>query len=167
MSEQDDNNEQRPQQLTHLDTAGAAHMVDVAEKSPTRRRAEAESRVLLGKEARQSLAQGNAKKGDVLAAARFAGIQAAKQTSQLIPLCHPLRLSRVALELTQEAWGVRVLATVEAVDVTGVEMEAMTAASVAALTIYDMLKGLERGITIESVRLLSKSGGRSGTWSGR
>ncbi len=148
---------------SHLNEAGEAHMVDVGLKPPTLRRARAEADVALAPETLERLRRGDAPKGDVLAAARIAGIQAAKRTAELIPLCHPVALTRVELALELGERGVRVVATAEAFDRTGVEMEAMVAASVAALTLYDMLKGIERGITY-SVRLLEKSGGRSGTW---
>ncbi|MEZ4272740.1 MAG: cyclic pyranopterin monophosphate synthase MoaC [Myxococcota bacterium] len=154
----------KPSKLTHIDAVGAMHMVDVAGKPPSSRRAIAQARVKLGAAARRALASGAAKKGDVLAAARFAGIQAAKKTSELIPLCHPLGLTHASVDLSLKPWGVLVTATTETVGPTGVEMEAMTAASVAALTLYDMLKGVERGIVVENVCLLEKSGGRSGVW---
>jgi len=153
--------------LTHVNEAGEMHMVDVGDKSATRRVAVAEAKVKLGAAALNALAGRSAAKGDVLAAARLAGIGAAKKTSELIPLCHPIPLSRAHVDLKVERWGVRVRATAETVAATGVEMEAMTAASVAALTLYDMLKALERGITIEAVRLIEKRGGRSGTWKRR
>jgi len=149
-------------ELTHLNQAGEMHMVDVGDKSATKRVAVAEARVKLSAAARRAL--GSAKKGDVLAAARLAGIQAAKRTSELIPLCHAVPLSHVAVELHGKSWGVQITTRAETVAVTGVEMEALTAASVAALTLYDMLKAVDRGIAIESVCLLEKSGGRSGTW---
>jgi cyclic pyranopterin phosphate synthase len=150
--------------LTHVDERGEMRMVDVGDKEATHRVAVAEARVLLGDEARAAIAGGTAAKGDVLAAARLAGIQAAKRTSELIPLCHPLPLTHAEVELTLEEWGVRVQTRTETVGRTGVEMEALTAASVAALTLVDMLKAVERGITIETVRLLEKRGGRSGDW---
>jgi cyclic pyranopterin phosphate synthase len=148
--------------MSHVNERGAMRMVDVGDKPTTRRRAIARARVLLGAAARRAL-KSNAK-GDVLAAARVAGIQAAKKTSELIPLCHPLALAHVAVDLKAKSWGVEVTATAETVAQTGVEMEAMTAASVAALTLYDMLKAVERGIVIEEVALVEKSGGRSGLW---
>jgi cyclic pyranopterin monophosphate synthase len=149
--------------LTHVDEAGAMRMVDVGAKAATHRIAVAEAFVRLGDEARAALA-GDTKKGDVLAAARVAGIMAAKRTSELIPLCHPLPLTHVKVELEPGPEGVRVQARAETTAPTGVEMEAMTAAAVAALTLYDMLKAVERGITIERVRLLEKSGGQSGSF---
>ena len=152
----------RRRTLSHVDDRGAMRMVDVGDKPTTRRCAIARARVRLGAAARRAL-KSNAK-GDVLAAARVAGIQAAKKTSELIPLCHPLALAHVAVDLMAKPWGVEVLATAETVAQTGVEMEAMTAAAVAALTLYDMLKAVERGIVIEQVVLVEKSGGRSGLW---
>lgn len=152
-----------PEGLTHLNERGQMHMVDVGEKASTHRVAVAEARVLLGAEARRALEAGVGK-GDVLAAARFAGITAAKKTSDLIPLCHPLGLSHVAVEITPRDWGLLVEARAETRGPTGVEMEAMTAASVAALTIYDMLKAVERGIVVEAIGLVEKLGGRSGHW---
>jgi len=150
--------------LTHVDQTGAMHMVDISEKPATKRVAVAQARVRLGSEALSAIREQTAKKGDVLAAVRLAGIQAAKRTADLIPLCHPLALSSVRVDIEVEDWGVDIQATTETIGPTGVEMEAMTAASVAALTLYDMLKAVERGITIESVCLLEKSGGRSGTY---
>lgn len=150
--------------LTHVDARGQMRMVDVGAKPQTHRVATAEARVRMGARARRCVTGSNAKKGDVLAAARLAGIQAAKRTSDLIPLCHPIGLSHAAVELEVKSWGVRVVARTETVSATGVEMEAMTAASVAALTLYDMLKAVERGMVIESVRLLEKRGGQSGPW---
>lgn len=139
-------------------------MVDVSGKDETQRVATATARVRMSREARRVLVQGNAKKGDVLGAARFAGIQAAKQTSALIPLCHPLQLTKI--EVTAEAGrdGVELAATVACRGRTGVEMEALTAVSVAALTVYDMLKAVDRGMVIEGVRLLEKRGGKSGDY---
>jgi cyclic pyranopterin monophosphate synthase len=148
--------------ITHVDGRGEMRMVDVGDKPATRRKAKARARVRLGSAARRAL-RSNAK-GDVFAAVRVAGIQAAKKTAELIPLCHPLPLSRVTVEVTPTSWGVEVTTEAETVAPTGVEMEAMTAASVAALTLYDMLKAVERGIVIERVELVEKSGGRSGTW---
>lgn len=160
-------NKKESRALTHLNAAGDMHMVDVGDKPATRRVAVAEARVTLGAAARRELASGAAKKGDVMAAARLAGIQAAKQTSHLIPLCHPIALSHVEIDLEAKTWGVLVRARAETVSQTGVEMEAMTAVAVAALTLYDMLKAVERGITIGKIRLLEKSGGRSGKWTRR
>jgi cyclic pyranopterin phosphate synthase len=153
-------------QLTHLDAQGRASMVDVGDKEVTQRVAIAEAVLRLAPEVAALLFQGNLPKGEAIAVARVAGIQAAKATSQLIPLCHPLPLSRVVLEFTAAGPdGVRIQAECRTQAVTGVEMEALTAASVAALTLYDMVKGLCRGAVIEQVRLLHKSGGKSGEWS--
>jgi cyclic pyranopterin phosphate synthase len=151
--------------LTHVDARGRAHMVDVSAKAPTARRAIAHAELRLDASTRELLFAGLLPKGEALAVARIAGIQAAKETSRLIPLCHPLPLSHVAIDFAPlgEA-GVRVIAETATVAGTGVEMEAMTAAAVAALTVYDMVKGRCRGATIEQVRLVHKSGGKSGTW---
>lgn len=138
------------------------HMVDVGEKPHTPRTAQAEARVLLNKAARAALRDNP--KGDVFAACRVAGIMAAKRTGELIPLCHPLPLTHVAVELTPKTWGVHIQTKAQTVGPTGVEMEALCAASVAALTLYDMLKAVDRGITVENVRLVAKSGGKSGPW---
>ena len=148
--------------ITHVDARGEMRMVDVGDKPATRRRAKACARVRLGAAARRAL-KTNAK-GDVLAAVRVAGIQAAKRTAELIPLCHPLPLSRVTIEIVERRWGVEIRSLAETVAPTGVEMEAMTAAAVSALTLYDMLKAVERGIVIERIELVEKSGGRSGVW---
>ena len=149
--------------LTHLDSQGRAAMVDVTDKPPTSREAVAEARVRMLPATLRLIVEGGHAKGDVFAVARIAGIQAAKQTHTLIPLCHPLLLSRVAVELAAEGEDrVRIRATCRVSGPTGVEMEALTAASVAALTIYDMCKAANRGMCIESVRLLEKSGGASG-----
>ncbi len=149
--------------LTHLDSQGRANMVDVSDKALTVREAVAEARVRMRPETLQMIAQGDHPKGDVFAVARIAGIQAAKKTSDLIPLCHPLMLTSVKVELTPEgADAVRIRARCKLTGQTGVEMEALTAASVAALTIYDMCKAVDRGMVIESVRLLEKVGGKSG-----
>lgn len=152
--------------LTHFDDQGQAHMVDVSAKAATTREAVAEGRVLMAPETLALILEGSAKKGDVLGVARLAGIMAAKKTADLIPLCHPLALSRVALELTPDATlpGVRITATVKTSGQTGVEMEALTAVSVAALTIYDMLKAAEKGMRIEGIMLMRKTGGKSGTY---
>jgi cyclic pyranopterin phosphate synthase len=149
---------------THLAPSGGARMVGITDKAPSLRRALAESRVTLGAAAFERLATGNTPKGDVLGTARIAGLMAAKRTSELVPLCHPIALTRldVRLELEPVAQVVRIIAEVEAFDRTGVEMEAMTAVSVAALTVYDMLKGVDRGIELGPTRLLEKSGGRTG-----
>jgi cyclic pyranopterin monophosphate synthase len=153
-------------ELTHLDATGAANMVDVSEKDVTSRTAVAEGRVVMELETVQHVRRGDAKKGDVLGAARIAGIMAAKRTHELIPLCHPLLLSKVnvACEVDEQIPGVRVTAEVKVSGQTGVEMEALTAVSVACLTIYDMVKAVDRGMRIEGIRLRMKSGGRSGTF---
>jgi cyclic pyranopterin phosphate synthase len=152
--------------LTHFDAHGQAHMVDVAAKAATHRVAIAQGRIHMLPATLDLVLQGTAKKGDVLGIARIAGIQAAKKTSDLIPLCHPLALTRVALDLTpiQDPPQVQVSATVETVGPTGVEMEALTAVQVALLTIYDMLKAVDRGMTITDVKLLEKHGGKSGSF---
>jgi cyclic pyranopterin monophosphate synthase len=151
--------------LTHLDRTGAANMVDVSEKAVTARTARAEGRVVTAPETVRLIREGDAKKGDVLGAARLAGIMAAKRTHELIPLCHPLLLSKVAVDcaIDETLPGVRVTAEVKVAGQTGVEMEALTAVSVACLTIYDMVKAADRAMRIEGIRLLKKSGGRSGT----
>ena len=153
-----------PARLTHLDERGAARMVDVGAKPETARRAVARAVVRMAPATAAAVAAGDAPKGDVLGVARIAGIQAAKRTGELIPLCHPLGLDHVDVRAEVVEGGVRIEAEAAVTDRTGVEMEAMTAASVAALTVYDMVKGLERGVEIASVALLEKSGGRSGTW---
>jgi len=150
--------------FTHLDSEGRARMVDVGGKEVTQRRAVARARVTMQEETAQALADGTVAKGDVLAVARVAGIQAAKRTSELIPLCHPLLLSSVQVDLTPGPSWVDIEATAETVDRTGVEMEALTACSVAALTIYDMCKARDRAMQVEALGLVEKSGGRSGDW---
>jgi cyclic pyranopterin monophosphate synthase len=152
--------------LTHFDAQGQAHMVDVAAKAATHRVAVAQGVIHMWPATLQQVLQGHAKKGDVLGIARIAGIQAAKKTSDLIPLCHPLALTRVALDLTpsEDPPSVQVRATVETVGPTGVEMEALTAVQIALLTIYDMLKAVDRGMTITDVKLLEKHGGKSGSF---
>ena len=150
--------------LTHLDETGAAHMVDVGGKATTAREAIATGRIAMSAEAAAAITAGNAPKGDVLAAARIAGIMAAKKTAELIPLCHPLPLTRVAIDLTADGTGVTATATAATDAKTGVEMEALTAVTVALLTIYDMAKALDRAMVIGEVRLLSKTGGKSGDW---
>jgi cyclic pyranopterin monophosphate synthase len=153
-------------ELTHLDEEGTARMVDVSAKDPTARRAVARAVVRMSAATAARVAAGDAPKGDVLGVARIAGIQAAKRTGELIPLCHPLGLDHVDVDahLDAEAGTVTLTATAAVTARTGVEMEAMTAAAVAALTVYDMVKGLERGVVIEAVELIRKSGGRSGDW---
>ena len=150
--------------LTHLGARGEARMVDVSAKAATERVAVAEGRVTMRAETLDLVLTGNAKKGDVLGAARIAGIMAAKRTSDLIPLCHPLALSKVTLDITPDNKlpGCIVRATVKVTGPTGVEMEALTAVSVACLTIYDMVKAVERGVRIESIHLVEKKGGKSG-----
>jgi cyclic pyranopterin phosphate synthase len=150
--------------LTHIDAAGEARMVDVSSKPATERVAVAEGRVVMSKATLDLIVSGNAKKGDVLGTARVAGIMAAKRTSDLIPLCHPLALSKVTLDITAERKlpGCVVRATVKVTGPTGVEMEALTAVAVACLTIYDMVKAAERGIRIEGIHLVEKKGGKSG-----
>lgn len=150
--------------LTHLDEAGQAAMVDVGGKAETVREAVAEGRISVSAAALAAVREGSARKGDVLAAARIAGIMAAKKTSELIPLCHPLPLSKVSVDFEFEEGGIRATATARLKGRTGVEMEALTAVSVALLTIYDMAKALDKAMTISGVRLLSKSGGKSGHW---
>jgi len=152
--------------LTHIDAAGRARMVDIGGKPVSERRAVARAVVRMSPETALAVKNGDAPKGDVLGTARIAGIQGGKRTAELIPLCHPLPLSFVGVEAEVDADTGTVTLTAEArtVGQTGVEMEALTAASVAALTVYDMTKGLERGITIESVLLLEKEGGKSGFW---
>jgi cyclic pyranopterin phosphate synthase len=148
--------------LTHLDKAGAARMVDISAKLATRREAVAEGFIHVAKNALQAIAEQAVKKGDVLATARIAGIMAAKRTADLIPLCHPLPIDAVSLDLAIEADGIRATATVATTHGTGVEMEALTAVSAALLTIYDMAKALDRTMRIDGIRLLRKSGGQSG-----
>ena len=150
--------------MTHLDERGAARMVDVADKPATVREALAECIVRMAPDTLRAVQGGTAAKGDAIQVARVAGIMAAKRTSELIPLCHPLPLTSVTLDFEFVPRAVRVLARARVVGQTGVEMEALTAAAVAGLTLIDMTKGIERGVSIESVRLLEKSGGRSGTW---
>jgi cyclic pyranopterin phosphate synthase len=150
--------------LTHLDERGAARMVDVADKPATLREALAECIVRMAPDTLRAVQGGTAAKGDAIQVARVAGIMAAKRTSELIPLCHPLPLTSVTLDFEFVPRAVRVLARARVVGQTGVEMEALTAAAVAGLTLIDMTKGIERGVSIESVRLLEKSGGRSGSW---
>jgi len=153
-------------QMTHLDDQGQARMVDVGAKGESEREAVAASRVRMRSETLALLRAGDLPKGDVLGTARVAGIMAAKRTSDLIPLCHPLLLTHVGIEFTfgEEFPSVEITATVRCRGRTGVEMEALTAASVAALTIYDMAKAVERGMVIEGIRLLEKRGGKSGEW---
>lgn len=151
-------------ELTHLDASGAARMVDVGAKPDTVREATASGRIRMSADALAAIKAGAVAKGDVLATARIAGIMAAKRTSDLIPLCHPLPLSRVEIDLAPTDDGIAVTARCACTGKTGVEMEAMTAASVALLTIYDMAKAIDRGMVIDGVRLIAKSGGKSGDW---
>lgn len=151
--------------LTHLDDDGAARMVDVGGKAETRRRAVASGRITMSAQVLEAIRAGNAPKGDVLGTARIAGIMAAKRTGELIPLCHPLGLEAVNIEFDYEEGAIRATATASLTGKTGVEMEAMTAVSIALLTIYDMAKALDKGMVIEAVRLIAKSGGKSGDWS--
>ncbi|KEQ52831.1 cyclic pyranopterin monophosphate synthase MoaC [Sphingobium chlorophenolicum] len=150
--------------LTHLDEDGSAHMVDVSAKAVTARQAVATGRIGMSAQAAAAIAQGLVKKGDVLAVARVAGIMAAKRTADLIPLCHPIALSSVSIDLDLDEGGVTVTATAKTAGQTGVEMEALTAATVALLTVYDMAKALDKGMVIGDVRLLTKTGGKSGDW---
>lgn len=152
--------------FTHFDAAGAAVMVDVADKPVTARTATARARVLMQAATLAMIEAGGAKKGDVLGVARLAGIMAAKRTAELIPLCHPLPIDAVSLELTPDPAGpaIEIAATVRTTGRTGVEMEAMTAASVAALTVYDMCKSVDRGMRIEAIRVTRKDGGKSGAF---
>ncbi len=150
--------------LTHLDAGGAAHMVDVGNKDESSREAIARGRIDMSQEALTAIREGTAKKGDVIAVARVAGIMAAKRTSDLIPLCHHLPLTRVAIDLELDDAGIIATATCACTGKTGVEMEALTAVSIALLTIYDMAKAIDKAMTIGEVRLLSKIGGKSGDW---
>lgn len=154
-------------ELTHLDPQGRAQMVDVTQKAITEREATAEARVVMQPETLAMITEGRHRKGDVLAVARIAGIQAAKKTSELIPLCHPLLLTSIKVELEPDIphHQIHIRATCKLAGQTGVEMEALTAVSVAALTLYDMCKAVDKGMTIEGVRLLEKKGGKSGHWS--
>ena len=150
--------------LTHLDEQGQARMVDVGGKAETARSATAAGRILMSPEALAAVRDGSGPKGDVLAAARIAGIMAAKKTAELIPLCHPLALDAVTVDFAFEKEAIRTTARASLTGRTGVEMEAMTAAAIALLTIYDMAKALDKGMVIEQVRLLEKTGGKSGAW---
>ncbi|MCV6576956.1 MAG: cyclic pyranopterin monophosphate synthase MoaC [Cohaesibacter sp.] len=152
--------------LTHLDETGAANMVDVSQKEPTTRTAFAQGAVQMKRETLDLILSGNAKKGDVLATARIAGIMAAKRTHELIPLCHPLALSKVSIDIEADPdlSGLTITAMAKVSGQTGVEMEALTAASVACLTIYDMAKAADKGMVLKDIRLLEKTGGKSGHW---
>jgi cyclic pyranopterin phosphate synthase len=153
--------------LTHLDESGAARMVDVGTKAETQREAVATGRIAMSAEAAAAIRDGLVRKGDVLSVARVAGIMAAKKTSDLIPLCHPLALTKITLDLVPDATGVTATATVALTGRTGVEMEALTAVSVALLTVYDMAKAIDKAMTIGDIRLVSKTGGKSGDWVNR
>ena len=152
--------------LSHIDVTGAASMVDVSEKGVTERTATAEGAVKMARETLAIILAGDIKKGDVIGTARLAGIMAAKRTSDLIPLCHPLPITHIGVDITPDEGlpGVRVTASVKVAAKTGVEMEALTAAAVACLTIFDMAKAVDRGMEITGVRVVEKRGGRSGTW---
>ena len=150
--------------LTHFDESGAAHMVDVGEKPETARVAIASGKITMAPDTAKAIAGGTIGKGDVLGVARLAGIQAAKRTADWIPLCHPLRLTGVDLDLRVASMTVTITATVRAFDRSGVEMEALAAVSAAALTVYDMCKAIDRGMVISDIRLEEKRGGKSGTW---
>jgi cyclic pyranopterin phosphate synthase len=152
--------------LTHLDSSGEAHMVDVGAKAETRRVAVAEGAVAMRPETLRTILAGDAKKGDVIGTARIAGIMAAKRTHELIPLCHPLLLTKVSVDIKPDEAlpGLRITATAHVTGKTGVEMEALTAVSVACLTIYDMAKAIDRGMVLGGIRLVEKSGGKSGTY---
>jgi cyclic pyranopterin phosphate synthase len=151
-------------ELTHLDEQGNARMVDIGAKNATRRVAVASGRIRMSPVALAAIRDGDVPKGDVVAAARIAGIMAAKKTAELIPLCHPLALDAVTVDFAFEEDAVRATATASLSGKTGVEMEAMTATSIALLTIYDMAKALDKGMVIDAVRLIEKHGGKSGTW---
>jgi cyclic pyranopterin monophosphate synthase len=150
--------------LTHLDDNGSAQMVDISAKKETVREAVAQGRIIMSAQALEAIKVGSVKKGDVLAVARVAGIMAAKKTSDLIPLCHPLALSKVTIAFEFEADAICVTALTRLSGQTGVEMEAMTAATISLLTIYDMAKAIDKGMVISRVKLMSKSGGKSGNW---
>jgi cyclic pyranopterin phosphate synthase len=152
--------------LTHFDAHGQAHMVDVGEKSETRRVAVASGNITMLPETLKKILEGSARKGDVLGVARIAAIQGSKRTSELIPLCHPIPLTRIAVEfdIDEPNASVQCTVTAETVGRTGVEMEALTAVSIALLTVYDMCKAVDRGMQIDGIRLLQKSGGKSGQW---
>lgn len=152
------------EKLTHLDEQGNARMVDVGGKAETQRVAIASGHIAMSAQALAAIRDGAVPKGDVLAAARISGIMAAKKTAELIPLCHPLALDAVTLDFTLDATGVQAMATASLTGRTGVEMEAMTAVSIALLTIYDMAKAVDKGMVIGAVRLIEKRGGKSGTW---
>jgi cyclic pyranopterin phosphate synthase len=166
MANDDDDRDPGPSPLTHIGAQGEARMVDVSDKDATARVAVAEGAVRMALETLRAILAGDAKKGDVIGAARIAGIMAAKKTSELIPLCHPLQLSKVVvdIEAAEALPGLVVRAEARSVGQTGVEMEALTAVAVACLTVYDMAKAIDRGMTVEGVRLVEKRGGKSGEW---
>ncbi|HEY3522424.1 MAG TPA: cyclic pyranopterin monophosphate synthase MoaC [Candidatus Limnocylindrales bacterium] len=166
MNEREPETRSERRRLTHVDRTGRPRMVDVSAKAVTARRAVAEGVVVLSPETLSLVIDGRAEKGDVLTVAELAGVMAAKRTSELIPLCHPLPLTDLLVQVTPDrnAGGLRVRAEVATTAQTGVEMEALTAVSIAALTVYDMVKGVERGVEITSIHLVTKSGGRSGEW---
>lgn len=151
-------------QLSHLDEQGSAHMVDIGGKKVTVRKAKASAFVVMQPETLQAVVENNMAKGDVIAVARIAAIQGAKKTSDLIPLCHPLAVQGIDIQVQAETHGLRITSEVKIEGKTGVEMEALTAASVAALTIYDMCKAVDKGMVIEQIQLESKTGGKSGDW---
>ena len=157
--------EPRDPELTHLRADGSAHMVDVTDKAVTRREARAQAVLITTAEVVAAIADGTLPKGEALGTARLAGIMGAKQTSNLIPLCHPLPLTKLAVDLEPDGDRVRIVATAVTNGVTGVEMEALTAASIAALTLYDMIKAVDNRAVITEVKVLAKSGGKSGDWS--
>ena len=150
--------------LTHLNEKGEAHIVDIGDKAVTRRRAVARARLEAQRSTVAAIMGGTLKKGDALAVARIAGIMAAKKTSELIPLCHPIALTKVSVDIAEVEGSIEIMAAAETTGQTGVEMEALTAASVAALTLYDMAKGIDRGMRIAAIELVEKSGGKSGTF---
>lgn len=153
-----------PAELTHIDSQGSARMVDVGAKAPTRRVAVASGRIRVSREALAAIKAGNAPKGDVLSTARIAAIMAAKRTAELIPMCHPLTLDAVNVDFAYESDAIRTTASASLTGRTGVEMEAITAVTIALVTIYDMAKALDKEMVIEDVRLIKKQGGKSGTW---
>jgi cyclic pyranopterin monophosphate synthase len=165
-SRNDGRSEGNANRLTHIGADGEARMVDVSEKHPTTRVAVAEGRVRMAAATLQAILSGDARKGDVIGAARIAGIMAAKKTSDLIPLCHPLQLSKVVVDITPDEAlpGLAIRAEARCIGPTGVEMEALTAVAVACLTIYDMAKAIDRGMIVEAIRLVEKRGGKSGEW---
>lgn len=150
--------------LSHVDESGAAHMVDVSDKNETLRKAVAQGFISINAETLEAIRTNSLNKGDVLAVARIAGIMAAKKTSELIPLCHPLTLTKVAVDFTIEKYGIRAEALAKLTGKTGVEIEAITAVSVALITIYDMAKAMQKNMVISEIRLISKTGGKSGNW---